>query len=266
MANFDNHTALITGASSGIGEAMARVLASWGANVVITARRLDRLEQLATELRERYKVDVHCIKQDLSLPDAANQVYTQASSYAPIDILINNAGFGVFDYFADTDWQRNSRMLQLNVSALAELTHRFLGDAIGRPRKAYVLNVSSVGAYQPVPYMASYCGTKAYIRVFSESLAEELRDTNVIVSCVSPGATSSEFANISGQRLHKLTNFTVMTPDQVATSSLKAMLRGRPNTVTGMANKLSCFLLRFVPRRTGALASSFLTGRPGERQ
>lgn len=245
---------------------MAQVLASWGSNVIITARRLDRLERLATELRERYKVEVHCIKKDLSLPEAVNELYDEASKIGPIDVLINNAGFGVFDYFADTDWQRNSRMLQLNVTALAELTHRFLGDAIGRPRKAYVLNVSSVGAYQPVPYMASYCGTKAYIRVFSESLAEELRDTNVTVSCVSPGATSSEFADVSGQRLHKLANFTVMTPEQVAESSLKAMLRGRTNTVTGITNKLSTFLLRFVPRRTGALAASFLTGRPGERR
>lgn len=266
MANFDNHTALVTGASSGIGAAMARVLASRGCGLVITARRMDRLEQLATELRERFKVNVHCIQKDLSEHDAVADLYREATRVAPLDILINNAGFGVFDYFADTDWQRNSRMLHLNVNALAELTHRFLGDALGRDRKAYILNVSSVGAYQPVPYMASYCGTKAYIRVFSESLAEELRDTNVVVTCVSPGATSTEFSEVSGQRLHKIASFTVMTADEVAEASLRAMLRGRTNTVTGTVNKLTTFLLRFVPRRTSAMAASFLLGRPGERQ
>jgi len=265
MANLENHTALVTGASSGIGAAMARSLAAAGADVIISARRLDRLEHLATELHERYKVDVHCIKKDLSKPGAAAELYAATTEHSPIDILVNNAGFGVFDYFAHTDWQRNERMLALNVNAMSELTHHFLGDAIGRPRKAYVLNVSSVGAYQPVPYMASYCGTKAYIRVFSESLAEELRDTNVVVSCVTPGAVDTEFAEVSGQHLHKIANFTVMSPDAVARRALHAMLRGRPNVITGAVNKLNCFLLRFVPRRTGAVAASLLLGRPGER-
>ena len=265
MPDLSDHRALVTGASSGIGHSMAQILASWGCALTITARRLDRLEQLAAELKKAHDVDVRCVALDLSQPGSARALFddTQAAGER-IDIVINNAGFGHYVEFAASDWQRNADMLQLNITSLVELTHGYLGEMVSRDRPAYILNVSSIAAFQPVPYFASYAATKVYVRNFSEALSYELRKSNVKVSCLCPGGTRTEFMEVAEQgKLPAIAEMSMLSADQVAKIGLLAMLRGRRGIVSGGMNKLSCWLTRLIPRRTAAgMAANILGGKP----
>src|SRR5688500_11671060 len=174
MPDLSGRTALVTGASSGIGAAMARTLASWKCNLVLTARRADRLEALAGELAKAHGITARALPADLadrSAPLYLHDTLRQAGT--PMDIVINNAGFGTWEPFARTTWERNADLLQLNVVSLVELTHRFLPDLLSRPHRAHVLNVASTAAFQPIPSFASYGASKAYVLMFSEALAAE---------------------------------------------------------------------------------------------
>ncbi len=263
MAQLTDHRALVTGASSGIGAEMARVLASWGCDLVLTARRTDRLEQLAQELRERHGVRVHCVPIDLSATDGAASLWqTATEADARIDILINNAGFGEFTEFARAELERSLDMIQLNIGSLVELTHRFLGAALDRSRPAYVLNVASIAAFQPVPFMSAYTGTKSFVLSFTDSLAAELSGSNVHVASLCPGGTRTEFSEVAGQPLGRIAKSSMIDADVVARQGLTALFRGRRSLVTGTVNKVSCFLLRFVPRSTGAWAARQIIGTP----
>lgn len=266
MATLHDHRALITGASSGIGAAMARILAGRGCNLTLTARRGDRLEALALELRSAHGVDVRWVAADLGTPAGAKAVYDDVSGAGErIDILINNAGFGVYQAFAELEWNRQAEMIQLNVLSLVELCHRFLPSMLATGRRAYILNVSSIAAYQPVPYFACYAATKSYVRDFSEALAHELAGTNVSVTSVCPGGTWTEFMDTSGQKLSPLARSSMMSAERAARSGLEAMLRRRRNVVLGVMSSIMCFLMRLIPRRAAAWGSVVVLGLPAPR-
>lgn len=266
MSDLAGRRALVTGASSGIGREIARQLAQKKCDLVITGRRRDRLDALAAELESARGVEVRVVEQALEEPDAPARLFAATEGAGlPIDILVNNAGFGDYRAFADQSWQRNADMLRVNVLALAELTHRFLGPMLTRGRRAYILNLSSIAAYEPVPYFATYAASKHYVLAFSESLAHELQGTPVSVTCICPGATRTEFVERANQKVGWIGRRTFTDPDQVARAAVRAMLAGRRNAVPGLINKLTCLATRLAPHRTLAAASVFVLGRPAGR-
>jgi short-subunit dehydrogenase len=251
--------ALVTGASSGIGAAMARLLAARGCDVVLAARRRERLEALAVELRAT-GVAAQVVVADLGVRGGAAALYQAAG---PLDILVNNAGFGYYRGFGAVSLEHDLSMLELNVMSLVELSYWFVADARARGRRAYVLNVASIGAYQSVPFMASYTASKAYVRNFSEALWHETRGSNVSVTCLSPGGTRTEFLDIAGQRVvGKVAAASMMDAEPVARIGLEAMLAGRRTVIPGLMNKLSCFFVRLIPRRMASWAAMRVLGKP----
>ena len=263
MPDLSGRTALVTGASSGIGAAMARQLAAWKCDLVLTARRADRLEALAAELRSAHGVAATVVPADLSdragpqrLVDAVHQ------GGAPLDIVINNAGFGVWEAFTRMTWERNAELLQLNIVSLVELCHRLLPDLLARPHRAHILNVASTAAFQPIPFFASYGASKSYVLAFSEALAAELKSTNVRVTCVCPGGTTTEFFDVSGQKLNAMARGALMSAERCAAIGLRAMLRGKRVVVPGGLNKVGAFSTRLVPRRTAGAIGARLIGSP----
>ena len=190
--------ALVTGASSGFGVEFARELARYGSNLIITARRQERLEGLKEELVQNQGISVEVIPKDLSDVDAPLQLFNQINSKGiDVDVLINNAGFGLFGEFVDLDWQDQAEMLKLNILSLTHLTWLFVHPMIKRGF-GYILQVASNSAYQPSPLYATYGASKSYVLNFSEALHNELRDTGVICSVISPGPVVTEFQEVAG--------------------------------------------------------------------
>jgi short-subunit dehydrogenase len=257
--------ALVTGASSGLGADFARELAARGAHVVLVARREERLKQLAAELEGRHGVRTRVVAMDLGRPEAARELHerTQADGIA-VDVLVNNAGFGIFGPFLEIPWERERQMLELDVLALVELTKRFAADMVQR-RFGHVLQVASIGAYQPSPTYASYSAAKSFVLSFGEALAWELRGTGVRVTVVSPGVTETEFLEVSGQRRTLYQRLTMMQSPAVARAGVRAMLQGRTSVVPGIGNALSAWSMRFVPRRLQtAIAGYAMTVGPAK--
>jgi short-subunit dehydrogenase len=265
MNDLKGQTALVTGASSGLGAAFARLLAARGANLVVTARREANLKTLADELTSAHGTKVTVIGLDLSQPYAAKVLFekTEGSGIA-VDILVNNAGFGTHQYFVDIPWDEAARQIQLNVVSLTEASHRFSRAMLARGR-GHILNVSSIGAYTPTPSYATYAAGKAYVRDFTEALAYELAGTPVRVCCLCPGGTLTEFHQASGHELPSAMRATFMSAEKCARIGLSAMFRGRRNVVAGVPNKLGMFLLRFIPRRVIVWAAAFSMGKPKVR-
>ena len=256
--------ALVTGASSGIGAAVARELAARGCALVITARRVDRLAALAEDLGKAHGVDVRVIGEDLGAPGGEERVWSEAASGGAIDVLVNNAGFGHFRPFADVDAARDVEMLQLNVASLVALCHRFVEQKLAR---GWILNVASIAAYQSVPFFASYAASKAFVRNFSEALHYELRPRGTTVTCLCPGGTHTEFHGVAGAGDYgAIANASMLSADKVASIGVRAMLRGKKTVVSGVMNKLSCFFVRFVPRGVASRAAVWVTGRPKTAQ
>lgn len=263
-------TALVTGASSGIGAAFARLLAGRGANLVIAARRQTELDLLAADLRTRHGVEVEVIAIDLGTAGAAGELFARTEGAGhTIDVLINNAGFGEHQYFVDQKWERVAQQLQLNIVTLVELSHRFGGAMAKRglgptgrrpagvgaepgPTKVvgHIMNVASIGAYTPTPTYATYSAGKAFVRDFSEAIAFELAPRGVRVCSLCPGGTTTEFHKVSGQTVPGWMRATAfMTAERCAGIGLRALFGWRRNVVTGVSNKLGMWLLRFLPRR-----------------
>ncbi len=243
-------TALVTGASSGIGAAMARRLAAQGAGLVITARRRERLEALASEITAATGRQVTVVVLDLSAPEAPEALYQQTEgSGRTVQILVNNAGFGTAERFLRTDWATLRQQIQLNITSLSELTWRF-GRAMEARDEGWILNVASIGAYLPSPGYASYAAGKAYVRNFSEAVAYELRKSRVVVTCLCPGATRTEFMAVAGHELAGWQARSLMSAERCAKIGLRALFRGRRNVVAGFGNTFAMFLLRFLPRKT----------------
>ncbi len=248
--------ALVTGASSGLGAAIARELAARGVDLVLTARREQALHEVAASCRG-VKVDV--IAADLGSPGGAQTVWTVATALRPVDIVVNNAGFGYLCELATSDWARDAHMMQLNMNALVELTWRFL--AAKRPR-GYVLNIASIGAYQAVPNMAIYAASKAFVRDFTEALHDELASSALSATCVCPGGVHTEFHAVAGAGNYGwLARSSMKTADDVARFSVRAMVRRRRVVIPGLLNKLSCWGVRLVPRRLASWIARRIMGR-----
>jgi uncharacterized protein len=254
--------ALVTGASSGIGEALARKLAERGHAVLLAARSKERLEELAVELSARHGVPAEAIAIDLSAPGAAEALFAATEgSGKPVDVLVNNAGFGLLGAEVDLPLPRVSELLRLNVLALAELTHLFLGAMRARRRGA-ILNVASTQAFLPVPYMAAYGASKAFIASFSEALHMEAAKDGITVTCLCPGYTRTGFQGVARMKGAEGTPFPEMRAGDVAEIGLQALARGRAVVVTHPFDRLWIFAGRFVPRSfTRRLAALHMASR-----
>jgi short-subunit dehydrogenase len=252
--------ALVTGASSGIGAAMARELAALGVDLVLTARRRDALEAVAATC-QGVKVDI--VTADLGKPEAAHALWAAASAGGPIDILVNNAGFGYFRRFDEVDWARDAELLQLNMTSLVALARCFVDARKGSSGPAHMLNVASTGAYQSVPNMALYAASKAFVRNFSEALHDEHRGTPLSVTCVSPGGTDTAFHAASGGGDYSwIANVSTQSPEFVARAAIHAMNARQRTLVPGLFNKLSTFGVRFLTRRFASKVASQVLGKP----
>lgn len=262
MSELRGKRALVTGASSGIGAVLARELAALGVDLVLSARRKDALDEVARQCGERgVRVDV--VTADLGRADAATALWTAASAGGPIDILINNAGFGAFRPFGTTEWARDAEMLQLNITSLVELSYRFVAARRTDPSRAYLVNIASIAAYQAVPNFAVYASSKAFVRNFTEALHVEMMGTAVSVTCVCPGGTSTEFHASAGAGDYGwLANRSMQTADAVARATIRAMRRGKRNVVPGVMNKISTFGVRLVPRRFASWMAGRVMGKP----
>ncbi len=260
------HRALVTGASSGIGADVARALASRGAQLVLTARRADRLEALAAELRAAHGVTVEVIALDLGAPGAAAALWDAATATGAVDVLINNAGFGHFRPFDSVEPARDAEMLRLNIVALVELCHRLVA-AIPAGRPGWIMNVASIAAWQATPNFATYAASKAFVRNFSEALFYELRPRGIKVHCLCPGGTHTEFHASAGAGDYGAIARASMLPSAaVAERGVRALLRGKKTLVTGVMNKLSCFFTGMLPRWLSSRASSVVLGPPRTAQ
>ncbi len=243
-------TALITGASSGIGREFAQQLAAQTTNLVLIARSSDVLQQMATELQERYAIQVSVIVQDLTAPDAGTLVYKAVQAQGlTIDLLVNNAGFGDYGAFVQRSRQKQLDMIQLNITALVDLTHQFLPAMVQR-RSGAVINVSSIAAFQPLPYLSVYAATKAFVLSFSEALWAETQPHGVKVIALCPGPTESNFMEVAEFPTAINGKTQPLVPaDQVVQAALEALESNQTNVVTGgWANQLVVNASRFLPR------------------
>ncbi|QWX85298.1 SDR family oxidoreductase [Cellulophaga sp. HaHaR_3_176] len=244
------NTALITGASSGIGKEFARIHAKNGGDLVIVARNENKLNELKVELEQKYKVTVLVIKKDLTEKNACNEVYNKViSSGIRVNILINNAGFGGLGKFNERRLEDDMSMIDLNISALTKMTHLFLNDFI-KYNEGRILNVSSTASLMPGPLQAVYFATKAYVRSFTNAIAEELHDTNITVTNLMPGATESDFGKTSG--MDKTSAFeSPADAKSVALDGYNAMMNGDLDVITGLpfAMKVITKLLPFIPKK-----------------
>jgi hypothetical protein len=245
----DRKTALITGASFGIGLEFSRIFAREGYNLVLVARSADKLRQLASELEKAHGTRSLMLATDLSEPGAPAYVLDQTTrADIQVDVLVNNAGFGQYGMFAENDLEECLRQIQLNVTTLTHLTRLYLPAMIAR-KSGGILNVASTAAFQPGPLMAVYFATKAYVLHFSEALANELDGTGVSVTCLCPGPTATEFhkrANATGMRLLK---FGSMDARTVAEDGYRGLVAGKPVVISGFKNWLVAQSVRFSPRR-----------------
>ena len=243
--------ALITGASSGIGAAFADLFAAEGFDLVITARREDRLRALAGRLEERFNARVHVVPADLSEPSAVDELCSAVRDRGlAVDALVNNAGYGIPGVFLASPWPRHAAQLQVMVIALAELTHRLLPPMIERGY-GRVINVASLAALVPAPAGHTlYAATKAFLVKFSESLANEVRPAGVHVTALCPGFTLSEFHDVTGTRaqVSELPGWLWMDAAAVAREGFDAVMSGAPLHVTGRVNRTIAFLARHLPQ------------------
>jgi uncharacterized protein len=243
-------TALVTGASSGIGLDLAHLLAEHNHNLILVARSRDTLDQLAAELSTKHGITATAIPADLSDPAAPQQLYHELTTRAlTVDLLINNAGFGLFGPFAQQDEQRILALLQVNITALTALTRLFLPGMIERNR-GRIMNVASTAAFQAGPYMAIYYASKAYVVSFTEAISEELRHTTVTVTALCPGPTRTNFADVANISITNLFNTPfLMSSMAVARYGYNAMMRGQRLAIAGPLNRLTAFSTRLFPRR-----------------
>ncbi|MBZ5547840.1 MAG: SDR family oxidoreductase [Acidobacteriia bacterium] len=245
----ERKTALITGASSGIGLELARIFARENHNLVLVARSADKLRQLASELEKAHGTRSLILAVDLTEPGASAYVLDQTTrADVVVDVLVNNAGFGQYGLFVESDLEECLRQIQLNVTTLTHLTRLYLPGMIER-KNGRILNLASTAAFQPGPLMAVYFATKAYVLYLSEALANELHGSGVTVTCLCPGATTTEFhkrAKATGMNLLK---FGSMDARTVAEDGYRALIAGKPVVISGFKNWLLAQSVRFSPRR-----------------
>lgn len=243
--------ALVTGASAGIGEELARQLAARGADLTLVARREDRLTDFAHELTTQHGIDVEVLAADLTIPEELGLVEKRLrDTDAPIDLLVNNAGFGGYGRFHDLGVDRQSRMIELNVGALMRLSHA-AASTMATQGHGGIINVSSTAAFQPGPFGATYGATKAFVQSFTEALYEELRGTGVHVMSLAPGFTTTEFQDEADVDASTMPAAARMTPDTVAEGAIRAYDRGKVTYVPGILNKIGATSAALGPSAVG---------------
>jgi hypothetical protein len=244
-------TALITGASGGIGKAFALELAARKINVVLVARSEEKLNQLASQLQQQYNVQVEVLVKDLTEPTATQEVFDAIKEKGfTIDLLINNAGFGDYGDFSERERERQIKIVQLNIQALVDLTHRFL-SLMRQRNSGSIINVSSITAFQPMPYLSVYSASKAFILNFSQALWAENRSHGVRILCVCPGPTETNFfteASFPKSLTGKANK--IATAEEVVQDALRALERGDSTVVSGgIGSQFISRLSRFVPKQ-----------------
>ncbi len=262
----DDHTqwALITGASSGIGEALARRFAKGGWNVILVARSVDKLNALAHELSAAHGVKTLVIGADLRVVTACRDIVEKIKAAdVTLDCLVNNAGFGAVGAFEEISLLKQLEMIDVNVKALLELTHLFLPEMIQR-KHGFIINVSSTAGFQPVPYLATYAATKAFVTIFSESLWAECKGSGVQVMNLCPGRTShTNFSVVSGKKENQNDWRPKQTAEEVADMAFRQMGKNRPTLSTNPCDNFLRFASRFVSRKCVALIAGKLSKRVG---
>ena len=246
-ADFKGATVLITGASSGIGKAFACNLARRGANLILTARSVAKLEQIAEDLKKQYSTSIQVFPADLSYLDAPQQLFDEIhASGSSVDVLINNAGFGKWAHFLAEEISTYQRMLSVNINALVSLTYLCLPDMLSRG-KGGVINVASTAAFQPVPYIAVYSASKSFVLNFTEALAGEYTENGLRFLALCPGNTATNFVAVANA---DTSGMSFASPEEVVKAALGAFLQKRSYHVPGIANYLTSLLPRILPRST----------------
>lgn len=242
-------TALITGASGGIGLELARTHAKQGGNLVLVARNKSRLDEIKSELEDQYKISVYTIGKDLSVVNSAQEVYDEVKQQDIfVEFLINNAGIGDYGMFTETDWEKEARMIHLNIITLTQLTKLFLQDMVQR-RNGKIMNLASTASFQPGPVMAVYFATKAYVLSFSEAINNEVADKDITVTALCPGLTESGFVDASAMNKSKMAKSKKLpTAKEVAEYGYKAMMKGKAVAIHGFMNRVLANSGKFAPR------------------
>jgi short-subunit dehydrogenase len=240
-------TALITGSSNGIGLELARIHAEKGDNLIIVARSKNKLDELKKELEEKHKVQVYVIGKDLSFQNSAREVYDELKQHnISVDYLINNAGFGDFGFYSESDWNKQEKMINLNITALAHFTRLFLPDMIERG-SGRIMNVASLASFTSGPTMSVYFATKAFVLSFSEAVNNEVKDKGITVTALCPGSTESGFhAALTEDKLPKERN--LVSARVVAEYGYKAMMKGKTVAIPGFKNTIMATSVRLLPR------------------
>ncbi len=239
-------TALITGASSGIGAELAKICAADGYNVVLVARSVGKLAELASSLTQQHRISARALAADLADPTAPQSIFDQTRGET-VEILINNAGFGIRGEYASSDWDVQRDMIHVNLVSVAHLTRLYLPLMVQR-RSGRILNVSSIAGFVPGPLMSMYYATKAFVTSFSLAIANEVAGSGVSVTVLCPGPTATEFVAKAGIQESKLFEKSAMSAEEVARGGYDAMMKGRPEVITGAKNRLMMLGARIAPR------------------
>ena len=256
-------TALITGASGGIGRELSLILASNGYDIIAVARNADALEALTEEIGSKYRRDVRAVPSDLSIPGAAREM---CSDVGEIDILVNNAGFGDYGPFVECDPDKQMRMIDLHVRALTDITRAILPGMVER-KKGRIMNIASVAAFEPGPLMSVYYATKVYVLSFSEAIQEELRGTGVTVTALCPGPTNTGFASAAGATGANLFKEAAGADvKKVAAYGYRCMMRGKPVAICGLSFKFLTFWIRLMPRAATRRIVHYIQSRTKNRR
>lgn len=255
MSDLKGKKALITGASSGFGADFAHILAEKGMDLVITARREDKLNSLKAEIEEKYGVKVRVIAMDLTGFDAAERLYAEVKA-ENIDMLINNAGYGMYGWFEKQNAADLNRMVQLNVVSAMTLANLFAKD-LSAKNSGWILNTASFAAFNPTPFYAVYGATKAFLMNFSVALRTELKKNgkNVCVTAFCPGFTATEFVETAGQKRSWFVEKTIGKSYPAAVEAIDALLKNKPIVMPRLMNRFGAICLRFMPRSMAAAAA-----------
>lgn len=255
MEGTNQKTVLITGASNGFGMEFAKLFAKDGYNLVLVARNGDRLRDIGYSLQDEYQLQKVCIVQsDLSRPESPQEIYNELKQKGVrVDVLVNNAGVGVHGFFHETELDRELDLIQLNISSVVHLTKLFLKDMVAR-NEGKILNVASIVSFMPSPLMAVYAASKAFVLSFTEALQNELKEKNITITALCPGASDTMFFKTADAENTRAANGALSSPEEVAKDGYAALMKGESRVVSGMLNKVQAGASRILP--DSALAST----------